>query len=109
MDSTRIIATVATEAVEEPDAIARHPEIVDVLASLSTDAALCEAMERAAPGVMLDPAAYVQLADALGPYRQIPLDDAPELVQALAFLAWVLERAVADTQPTSETAALVFA
>jgi hypothetical protein len=109
-DHARILSIVATEAVEEPDTIARRPEVLDALASLSKDYDLPDVVDRISPGAMSNPAADVAwLAAALAPYRGRPLDDAPELVEKLAFLAWVLNQAVSDDQPTSDSAALTLA
>ncbi len=84
----QLIRLVAWEASEEPDAIARHPEVVGVVAALAGDADL--------PAMFgsngHDPAAFVAaLADGLAPYRERPLTDAPELIEGLATLATALE------------------
>jgi hypothetical protein len=83
-----LIRKVAWEASEEPDAVARHPEVITVVAALADDADL--------PALFgsngHDPAAFVKaLAEGLEPYRVQPLTDAPELVEGLATLATALE------------------
>lgn len=104
--ATRILRLVATEASEEPDTIARRPEVIDLLAEMADDPRVAEALERVTRGQVENPSAYVgALADALRPYRDAPLDDAPHLVEALAFMALVSSR-IEDGQPTSEMAAV---
>ena len=84
----RLIRLVAWEASEEPDAIARHPEVVGVVADLAQNADF--------PALFgsngHNPAAFVTaLAEGLAPYREQPLTDAPELIEGLAILATALE------------------
>jgi hypothetical protein len=88
----QFIAQVAREAVDEADAIARHPEIVDVLLELSQEPELLiEQFGDTGP----DPASFVQaLAEGLTPYRQAPLEEAPELITGLALVAEALQREV---------------
>jgi hypothetical protein len=82
------IGRVAAEAAEESDAIQRNPEIIDVLAEVSQFGGLNTRFG----GNGHDPSAYVEaLAKGLEPYRQVPMEDRPELVQSLGFLSWVLE------------------
>ncbi len=106
-DHARLLSIAAVEAVEEVDTITRRPEVLDTLTTLANTPELPRIMERVAPGVMSDPATEVsQLADALAPYRERPLDDAPELVERLAFIAWVLRHAESDDQPTTDSPTL---
>jgi hypothetical protein len=107
-DHARVLSLAAAEAVGEPDTITRRPEIIDALLSLSSDPALADTVERVAPSALgPDPVSEVKrLADALAPYRECPLDDAPELVERLLLVAWLLNKAISDDQPTSETPAL---
>jgi hypothetical protein len=84
----RFIGLVALEAADESDAIERHPEVIDVLTELSEREGLGESLGSNG----YDPAAYAKaLAEALAPYRQEPLTDAPELVFGLANLAAMLK------------------
>lgn len=99
----RLLSLAATEAVEEPDTISRRPEVVDVLADLAKHEELPEAFARAVGGAVTDPSAYVgALSQALAPYVDAPLDDAPELIEGLAIVAWVLERAASDEGPAPD-------
>jgi hypothetical protein len=80
----QLIAQVATEAVDESDAIERHPEIIDLLNNLADQPTLNEAFGSNGH----DPAAFVRaLAEGLEPYRHAPLEDNPELVANLGLLA----------------------
>lgn len=90
----RFLCLVAGEATEEPDTIQRHPEVVDVLLRLAGSASLPAIFERVIPGVVADPAGYVRsLAELVAVYRNEPLDDAPEVVEGLALVAWIVEAA----------------
>lgn len=83
-----LIGLVATEAVEEPDAVARHPEVIDVVAGLAEHP---DELNSLFGGNGHDPAAFVTaLANGLVPYKDEPLDDAPELIEGLAVLAMAL-------------------
>lgn len=82
------IARVAHEASEEPDAIEQHPEIVDVLRGLTDDG---DHLYVAFGANGHDPVAFVNaLADGLEVYRNRELEDAPELIDGLGFLASTL-------------------
>ena len=106
-DHARILSIVASEAVGEPDAVSRRPEVIDTLVTLSRDPHLRDIVEGVAPGVLPDPATdLAQLADALAPYRERPLDDAPELVERLALVAWILAQATSDSRTTERSPAL---
>lgn len=94
MDSTdisnevRLIREVAVEAVEEPDVIHRHPEVIDALNVIAAYQGLNDHFG----GNGHDPNGFAAaLAEGLAPYREAALDDNPEIVQQLAFLAWALE------------------
>lgn len=101
LEAARLLRLVACEAVEEPDTIARRPEVIDLLEQLSRDDRITSTLELVTQGQVDDPAAYIRaVAQALRPYRDIPWDDAPQLVEAVGFLAWVTGRA-ADDQPTA--------
>lgn len=107
--AAQILRVSAMEAVEEPDTIARRPEVIDVLEALARDAQFCAALARFSDGRVSDPASYLRaLSQALIPYRDTPLDDAPELVEALASVAQALAKAL-DEQPTSDTPAVAVA
>lgn len=87
MERVRLLQVVASEAVEETDAIERHPEVIDALRGLAD----FEDLNDYFGGNGHDPNAYAEtLASALEPYTAQPLDDAPELVGSLAFFAWAL-------------------
>ena len=87
----QFIGLVAMEAAEESDAIERHPQVIDVLTDLADEPGLRDAF--GANGH--DPAAFVTaLAEGLAPYRREPLDEAPELVEGLAFIAGTIREAV---------------
>jgi hypothetical protein len=106
----QLLGRVAAEAAEEPDTIMRHPEVVDLLESMADDAVTAEQLSRVVPRALNEPSAYLHsLAGALAPYRDGPLDDAPELVEGLAFVAWVVERIAQDEQPTGSIPALALA
>ena len=106
-DHARILTIAAREAIGEPDTIERRPEVIDSLMALAGDPALPEATQRVAPGRLNDPGSEMRrLAEDLTPYRDRRLDDAPELVERLLFVAWLLNEAVKDDQPTSEIPAL---
>ncbi|HEY7891054.1 MAG TPA: hypothetical protein VIC05_02485 [Solirubrobacteraceae bacterium] len=83
----KLLELVASEAVEEPDAIARHPDVVDLVEGLADYDGLSELFGSNGH----DPAAFARaLAEGLVPYRTQPLTDAPELVEGLAILAAAL-------------------
>jgi hypothetical protein len=83
-----LISVVAAEAPEESDVISRHPEVIDALTALAS----YDHLNNHFGGNGHDPNAFAAaLAEGLAPYRDIPLDDNPELVQHLAFLAWALQ------------------
>lgn len=89
----RFIGLVATEAVDESDAIERHPEIIGLLSELSEQPDLNQLFG----GNGHDPAAFVKaLAEGLAPYRDAPLIEAPELVEGLALLAQTLRTGAAQ-------------
>lgn len=86
-DEAKLVALVAAEAVDEPDAIARHPEVVDVVARLAGRHGLNELFGSNGH----DPDAFVTaLAEGMRPYREMPLTDAPDLVENMALLAVAL-------------------
>jgi len=86
-EEARLIGLVATEAVDEPDAIVRHPEVVDVVAALAGQPGLSALFGSNGH----DPDAFVTaLAAGLRPYQEVLLDDAPELVESMALLAQAL-------------------
>jgi hypothetical protein len=88
-DQVRLLGVVAAEAVEEPDAVARHPEVIDALSVL----AQFDDLNAYFGGNGHDPNAFAAaLAEGLAPYRELPLDDNPELIQNLAFMAWALQK-----------------
>lgn len=87
-EQVKLLSVVASEAADEPDVIARHPEVIDVLVELSG----YEHLNDHFGGNGHDPNGFAAaLAEGLTPYREVPLDDNPELVQQLAFLAWALQ------------------
>jgi hypothetical protein len=108
--SASILSVAAVEAAEEPDAIMRNPEVVDVLEEMADHADLRDLFARVIPGVD-DPAEFLRaLAHELAPFRSQPLDDdvAPEIVVRLAVVARVFQ--IADSlESVSESAALAFA
>jgi hypothetical protein len=78
-----LILRVAQEAVDEPDAVSRHPEVVDAVASFAGRAEL--------NALFGDPDAFVTaLAEGLRPYTELPLED-PEIVESLCVLAAALQ------------------
>lgn len=82
----QLVGIVAREAVDDPGAVAHHPEIIDALEGLSENGGLNAYFG----GNGHDPNGYVSaLASALEPYREQPLDD-PQLVGGMMFLAWAL-------------------
>jgi hypothetical protein len=103
-DHARVLSLAAAEAVGEPDTIGRRPEALDVLDALSTDPSLLSAIESVAPGVLgTDPAAEIKrLAEDLATYRDRPLDDAPELIEKLLLVAWLVRQACESGEPTTE-------
>jgi hypothetical protein len=82
----QLVGLVASEAVDEPDAVARHPEIVDVVADLAGR----EGLNALFGSNGHDPEAFVTaLAAGLRPYKELPLED-PGLVENMALLAGAL-------------------
>lgn len=104
-----ILSVVATEAAEEPDAIARNPGVVDVLEEAADRDDLAELFERVIPGVIDRPDEFLRnLAGELAPFQSEPLDDSPEIVVRLALVAQVFQ--LADSlDSVSESAAFAFA
>lgn len=97
----QLIGLVASEIVDEPDAIARHPEVVDVVAGLAGHDGLNELFG----GNGHDPDAFVTaLAAGLRPYQEQMLTDAPELVEDMAFLAVALR---GQWKPNDESARMI--
>jgi hypothetical protein len=87
----RMVAQVASEAVDEPDVIARRPEIIDVIAGLAGRGGLGDLFDSGQ-----DPDAFVTaLAAGLRPYAEAPLED-PEIVENLAILASALQGRLAE-------------
>ena len=85
-----LIVRVAHEAVDEPDAVFRHPEVVDAIAGLAGR----EGLHALLGGNGHDPDAFVTaLAEGLRPYTELPLED-PEVVENLAVLAAALQPAL---------------
>lgn len=85
----QFIGLVAQEAVDESDAIERHPEIIGILNDLSEQPELQELFGSNGH----DPAAFVSaLAEGLAPYLHAPLEEAPELVAGLAVLGQTLRQ-----------------
>jgi hypothetical protein len=108
-DHAHVLSIAAAEAVGEPDVISRRPNVIDALRELADDGNLRAEIARVAPEVFQDVnVEAAELADALEPYTARPLDDAPQLVERLALIAWALQR-VADRQTTSEFPALAHA
>jgi len=82
-----LISVVAAEASEEPDAVARHPEVIDALQALANYDRLNDYFG----GNGHNPNGFAaSLAAGLEPYKSAPLDN-QELVQGMAFLAWALQ------------------
>jgi hypothetical protein len=82
----QLVGLVAHEAVDEPDAIARHPEVVDVVANLAGR----DGLNALFGSNGHDPEAFVTaLAAGLRPYQEMPLED-PGLVENMALLAVAL-------------------
>jgi hypothetical protein len=87
-EKVQLLRLVATEAVEEPDVISRRPEVIDALREIAG----YERLNDYFGGNGHDPNGFASaLADGLAPFQAAPLDDSPELVQQLVFLAWALE------------------
>jgi hypothetical protein len=85
--NARLISQVATEAAEEPDAIQRHPEVVDAVEALAGRSGLNALFGSNGH----DPDAFVRaLATGMKPYREIPLTDDPELVENMGVLGAAL-------------------
>ncbi len=90
-----LVSVVATEAQEEPDVVARHPEVIDALSAL----AAYDHLNDHFGGNGHDPKAFAtSLAEGLAPYRTLPLNDNPELIQGLAFFAWALQEQRTPTE-----------
>jgi hypothetical protein len=90
----RFIGQVALEAVDESDAIERHPQIIDVLRELADQPDLNDIFG----GNGHDPAAFVRaLAEGLVPYRTAAMEETPELIQGLALLAQKIREHAAQT------------
>jgi hypothetical protein len=114
MDPASLVATartlqlVATEAIDEPDVVMRRPGVVHLLGQLANDDEIRELLEGVAPGRIVDPSAWIAgLADAVAPYRNQPLDDAPEVIEELTLLTAALLAAANNEQlPDQETAVL---
>jgi hypothetical protein len=88
-EQVQLLSLVAAEAVDEPDVIARRPEIIDALTMLAEYEHL---NNNYFGGNGHDPNGFAAaLAEGLVPYRTRPLDDNPEMVQSLVFLAWALQ------------------
>ncbi len=78
-----LISRVATEAVEEPDAIRRHPEVVDAVAGLAGR----DGLNALFGSNGHDPDAFVTaLAAGMRPYQEALLTDDPELVENMGVL-----------------------
>jgi hypothetical protein len=105
----RLLVLVAVEAAEEPDAISRRSEVVDILDDLADWDGLGAMFGRVIPDAIPDPAEYVRsVSAALDPFLDNPLDDAPKVIEPLVLVAWVIQTAVAlDT--VSEFAAVALA
>jgi hypothetical protein len=85
-DEARLVGLVACEAVEEPDTVARRPEVVEVVAGLAGR----EGLNALFGSNGHDPDAFVTaLAAGLQPYKELPLED-PEVVENMAVLAVAL-------------------
>jgi esterase/lipase superfamily enzyme len=82
-----LVVQVAQEAVDEPDVVSRHPEVVDTVASLAGRSELSDLFGENSH----DPDAFVTaLAEGLRPYVEIPLED-PQIVESISVLAAVLQ------------------
>ena len=82
-----LVSVVAAEASEEPDAVSRHPEVIDALNALAGYDRLNDYFG----GNGHNPNGFAAaLAKGLEPYRQAPIEN-PELIQGIAFLAWALQ------------------
>lgn len=81
-----LVVQVAHEVVDEPDTVARHPDVVDAIASLAGRPGLNDLFG----GNGHDPDAFVSaLAEGLRPYTDEPLED-PEIIENIAVLAAAL-------------------
>lgn len=90
------ISLVAWEAAEESDAIARHPEVIDVLTDLSQD----EGLDELFGGNGHDPAAFIgALVDGLRPYREEPGEIPAELITGLELVAHTLRQSTNGAVP----------
>jgi hypothetical protein len=85
-EQAQLVGLVASEAVEESDAVARHPEVVEVVAGLAGH----DGLNALFGSNGHDPDAFVTaLAAGLEPYKELPLED-PEIVENMATLAVAL-------------------
>lgn len=85
-EQAQLVGLVAHEAIDEPDAVARHPEVVGVVAGLAGR----EGLNALFGSNGHDSAAFVTaLAAGLQPYTELPLED-PEIVENMATLAVAL-------------------
>lgn len=108
-ESSRVLALVAVEAAEEPDAIARHPEVFEVLDELMEWSEIDGLFERVIPGSIPDAVGYLRsVSESLRPFATAPLSDAPEVVEQLALVSWVVQTA-ASLESVSQFAALALA
>jgi hypothetical protein len=99
-EQAQLVGQVAFEAVDEPDAVARHPEVIDVVASLAGR----EGLNALFGGNGHDPDAFVTaLAAGLRPYRELPLED-PEIVENMAMLAVALRGEYNLDHPAAQSA-----
>lgn len=82
-----LISRVASEAVEEPDAIRRHPDVVDAVEGLAGRSGLNALFGSNGH----DPDAFVTaLAAGMRPYTEILLTDDPELIENMGLLGAAL-------------------
>lgn len=90
-----VLSVVAAEAVEESDAVARHPDVIDALNAI---AEYDQLNDRYFNGNGHDPNGLASsLAEALEPYKRAPLED-PKLVHGINFLAWALQDQRSDEE-----------
>jgi hypothetical protein len=83
----QLVGRVALEVVDEPDTIARHPEVVGVVAGLAGR----EGLNALFGDNGHDPDAFVSaLAAGLRPYTELPLTE-PDLVENVGVLAVALQ------------------
>lgn len=87
-EHVQLLSLVAAESVDEPDVISRRPEVIDALTAIAG----YEHLNDHFGGNGHDPNGFAAaLVEGLAPYRDRPLDDNPEMVQSLTFLAWALQ------------------